>query len=309
MTVIVSDLSQRGSDRWLLRDVSFSVEPGEVFGVYIADADARVALISALSGEVQPVSGSVNVKPDQVYTLAGGTRGIFLRVFGGRTIMETSPDAIVADAVRSGKKLIALSTLPQPAEISSRSLAFRKMRDAAADKKFSVVYVTNIFSDIFEFCDKAAVVESSYLLQTGTPQDLYDNPETAATAAATGRCNLIEARRLTSSTSEAPEYVTINGEHRLSVEKVKRSALSPLNQNLTLGVRPENISISFGASFPEDNLLKASVTNIQPMGATTFVEFDAGGLKLTAMVMRLVGLNVGDECMIGLPPDRIKIFK
>jgi hypothetical protein len=30
---------------------------------------------------------------------------------------------------------------------------------------------------------------------------------------------------------------------------------------------------------------------------------------LKAMVLRLVGLNVGDECMVGLPPDRILVLK
>ena len=75
-----------------------------------------------------------------------------------------------------------------------------------------------------------------------------------------------------------------------------------------LGIRPEQISISFGASFPEDNLLKATLTGVQYMGATTLIQLDANGLKLEALVLRLVGLNPGDECMVGLPPERILIF-
>jgi hypothetical protein len=75
-----------------------------------------------------------------------------------------------------------------------------------------------------------------------------------------------------------------------------------------LAIRPENISISFGASFPEDNLLKASVVKISPQGATTLLTVDSNGLTLDILVLRLVGLNVGDECMIGLPPDRIMVL-
>jgi hypothetical protein len=30
---------------------------------------------------------------------------------------------------------------------------------------------------------------------------------------------------------------------------------------------------------------------------------------LEALVLRLVGLKVGDECMVGLPPDRISVLK
>jgi hypothetical protein len=41
----------------------------------------------------------------------------------------------------------------------------------------------------------------------------------------------------------------------------------------------------------------------------TLVELNADGLKLEALVLRLVGLNIGDECMVGLPPDRIMTLK
>lgn len=82
-----------------------------------------------------------------------------------------------------------------------------------------------------------------------------------------------------------------------------------MNQNVTLGIRPEQISIAFGASFPEDNLLKAKITGIRFLGANTLVELDAHGLRLDALVPRLVGLDPGDKCMLGLPPDRIAIYK
>jgi ABC-type Fe3+/spermidine/putrescine transport system ATPase subunit len=82
-----------------------------------------------------------------------------------------------------------------------------------------------------------------------------------------------------------------------------------LNQNINLMIRPEQISISFGASFPEDNLLKATVSAVTPMGATTRVELDCDGLRLEALVLRLVGLNIGEECMVGLPPDRIIVLR
>jgi hypothetical protein len=67
--------------------------------------------------------------------------------------------------------------------------------------------------------------------------------------------------------------------------------------------------MSMGASFPEDNLLRAVVTGIHFRGATSLVEFDASGLTLQARVFKVVGLNVGDECMLGMPPHRIIILK
>jgi ABC-type sugar transport system ATPase subunit len=95
----------------------------------------------------------------------------------------------------------------------------------------------------------------------------------------------------------------------LFAQRIERGALGALNQNVTLAIRPEYISISFGASFPEDNLLKATVTHVRFLGPTTLITLDADGLKLEALVLRLVGLKAGDECMVGLPPDRIHIHR
>ena len=128
-------------------------------------------------------------------------------------------------------------------------------------------------------------------------------------ASITGRNNLFQARRLTSSKADIPQFQTIDGSHKLTIQKTEKSSLGALNQNVSLGIRPDHISISFGASFPEDNLIKAKITGVKFLGPTTLVELDADGLKLDALVLRLVGLKAGDDCMLGLPPDRIAIFK
>jgi ABC-type Fe3+/spermidine/putrescine transport system ATPase subunit len=125
----------------------------------------------------------------------------------------------------------------------------------------------------------------------------------------TGRNNVFSARRLTSTKAEIPEFVTIDGSHRLFAEKADIGRLGAINQNVALAIRPQDISISFGASFPEDNLLRAVVTRVRHLGPTTTIQFDAGGLTLEGVVFRLVGLGVGDECMLGLPPDRIRVLK
>ena len=145
-------------------------------------------------------------------------------------------------------------------------------------------------------------------IQEGTPHDVYLEPVSRVAASITGRVNVIEARRMTSSKSDTPEFQMINGSHRVLVKKTERSRLGPLNQNVHLTIRPEHVSIAFGASFPEDNLLKATITKVTFLGANTLVECDASGLTICAMVLRLVGLSPGDECVLGLPPHRILVM-
>jgi len=67
--------------------------------------------------------------------------------------------------------------------------------------------------------------------------------------------------------------------------------------------------MSMGASFPEDNLLRGVVTGIQFRGTTSIVDFDAAGLKLQTRIFKAVGIEIGQEFMLGLPPHRIIVLK
>ena len=86
--------------------------------------------------------------------------------------------------------------------------------------------------------------------QTGTAEELYESPVSTIVARVTGRCNIFLARRLTSTKFDIPEFQTINGAHRLFAEKSDIAKLGAINRNVSLAIRPENISMSFGASFP-----------------------------------------------------------
>jgi ABC-type Fe3+/spermidine/putrescine transport system ATPase subunit len=115
--------------------------------------------------------------------------------------------------------------------------------------------------------------------------------------------------RITFNNQLTQEFQTLAGDHQLLTDKTEKRLLGAINAPVMLAIRPEHISISFGASFPEDNLLKAEIVGIEYQGATTRLKLNANGLILEALVLRLVGLKIGDECMVGLPPDRILVLK
>ena len=154
-----------------------------------------------------------------------------------------------------------------------------------------------------------ALLGASDSSRGGWAQEIYDNPVSVAAAGLTGECNLITARRVSSTDAELPEFHTIDGGHRIFAQKVTKKRLGPIDQNITLAIRPEQVAMSIGTSSPEDNLLRGKVTGIHFRGPTSIIEFDAGGLKIETRVFKATGLNVGDECMLALPPHRILILK
>lgn len=309
MSLRVVNLSKRIEDTWALRDVSFEAARGEVFGIFGPTGAGKTTLLQLVAGTQKSNGGSIDEVASVVQPTVA-TASFWSRLFGANSTNNGDERWRSLDsAIATATDVLVLDEPLHDADSSARGTYIDKIRAAARDRGLTVLIASNDYSLILESCDRVAVLTRGEVRQTGTPQEVYEHPDSREVAYVTGRNNLFAARRLTSSKAEIPEFHTIDGGHRLFAQKIDRGALGALNQNVTLGIRPEQISISFGASFPADNLVKATVTGIRFLGATTLISLDADGLQLDALVLRVVGLNVGDECMVGLPPERILIFR
>lgn len=288
MPLNIENISHRNGGNWAFRDVSFTVADGEVFGIVGPNGAGKAELIAAIGGKGTAKTSFVK------------------RLFGSSHNSDRLAD--VENAIASSTSAICLDDPFRGLDNDNKRKVAEKLRSAAKQKNFPAVFSTSEFADVLLACDRAAILANGYLQQTGTPEQLYSEPETALIASLTGTNNIFEARRLTSSKAELPEFQTIIGEHRLFTQRRELRDLGSINTNAMLAIRPEQIVMSFGASFPEDNLIKGVISGIKFNGASTFVDLDCGGLMLTASVTRLIGLNIGDECMVGLPPDRIRVL-
>jgi len=289
MPVKVDNLSKRSGNQWLYRDVSFEVADAEVFAILGPNGSGKRELLKEIS------NNSV---------LGGSKASLLARIFRPET---------VAGAIKFDLEAMKAARNSGPVFLDNpfAGLDAQKRAQLAETLKANpepVVFTTSNFDDVLLAADRAAILANGYIQQTGEPQDLYREPANRLVATLTGRCNLIEARRLTSSKADLPEFQTIAGEHRLFTRKVDLRGLGAINHNSCLAIRPEQVVLSFGASFPEDNLLKGTIADVRFAGPSTYVTLDCHGLSLEAMVTRLIGLNPGDECMVGLPPDRIRVL-
>ncbi len=215
----------------------------------------------------------------------------------------------IARAIAIEPQLLLFDEPLSNLDVALREETRSELRELVKRLELTALYVTHDQDEAFALCDRIAVMENGQILQTGTPRQLYDGPESVAVARFLGKNNLIKAARLTSSKTAAAEFQTVAGEHRLFVDRPEKDRLGAINQTVTLAIRPENVVLPFGAAFPEDNLFKAKVVGVQYFGATTRIVLDANGLRIETLVLRLVGLTVGDDCMVSLPPNRIAVLK
>jgi iron(III) transport system ATP-binding protein len=215
----------------------------------------------------------------------------------------------IARAIAIEPQLLLFDEPLSNLDVALREETRGELRELVKKLNLTAVYVTHDQDEAFALCDRIAVLQDGKLLQVGTPRELYDRPESVIVARFLGRNNLIQAARLSSKKETLQEFQTLDGEHRLFTDTQEIKKLGALNQVVTLAIRPENVVLPFGAAFPEDNLLKAKVAAVQYFGATTRVVLDADGLKIEALVLRLIGLNIGDDCLVSLPPNRISVLK
>ena len=311
MSVKTVNLSKRLKDKWVLRDVSIDVASGEVLGIFGRSGPGKTTLLKAIAGEFPLNGGTVSIdgKSEVELLSANSPPGSFWSRLFARNSDGVSRSARLDAALGRAKHVLLLDEPFAGTDSDERAEQIEGIRSAAHERELTVIIASSDYDSMFEACDRVAVLAGSEIRQVGTPQEIYEQPASRVVASVVGRNNIFAARRLTSSKAEVPEFHTIDGGHRLFAQRIDRNALGALNQNVTLGIRPENISISFGASFPADNLLKATVTRIKFLGSTTLIGLDADGLSLDVLVLRVVGLNVGDECMVGLPPERVLIFR
>lgn len=318
MILNVAKLSKRFENNWVLRDATLTAYPGEVYGLFGISGSGKSTLLRILGGiesnnggnitlDAKPLE-SMNVtllpdarKPTRLSMLIKGSDDHLSEIEKLESILDL--ESVPVNSV------LLLDSLFKGIDRIKKESVYREIRSAAVKKNLIVITATACHDEILNFCDRTGILIGGEIMIEGTPQDIYDAPLYGTVAANFGLNNLFEARRLTSSTSKHPEYVTIKGEHKLQTQMVSRNKLGPINQNLLLGIRPEQIILSYGASFPEDNLLKGVISDIKRLGSHTLIDVDCNGLVLTASVIRLIGLEIGQECMVGLPPDRIAIYK
>jgi ABC-type Fe3+/spermidine/putrescine transport system ATPase subunit len=324
MSLKIKNLFKKYDDTWIIKDVSLEVGDGEILAVFGIVGVGKSTLLRSIAGLETHDEGLVFFDSDDYSKVPCDERGFLFpkitndafwsSVFAGGPHPSELADGegqvlALENALKQAKNVLLLDNQFCFMDRLTREKNCEKLRKTVKKKNLTVVMATNDYDEVFQISDRVAVLHDGEILQTGTPREVYENPQTSIVARVTGRNNLIEATIVKSDENNLPAFQTLKGEHRLFTDKLDKNILDDDNENYTLAIRPEHISISFGASFPEDNLLKAEITNIVFRGSTTRIELNADGLHLEALVLRLVGLNIGEECMVGLPPDRIHVLR
>jgi iron(III) transport system ATP-binding protein len=168
----------------------------------------------------------------------------------------------------------------------------------------TTVMVTHDQAEALAMADRAVVMDKGYIAQVGTPRQIYQNPSTPFVANFIGVMNFLPGRVV------SPHPVRCGN---LILEMSGNQV--PVDQNVTIAIRPEDIQVLEGHEPQLPNVLNAEIQNIEFMGPAYLVALRPDGdakelitIELSTQEARKVNLQPQSSLKLHIPPERIRVF-
>jgi iron(III) transport system ATP-binding protein len=158
------------------------------------------------------------------------------------------------------------------------------------------VYVTHDQSEAMTTADLIAVMNGGKIDQLGTPEDIYDRPQSEFVARFIGASNVIKGTALDNT------HVSFAGA-TLRVVGAKLTA----GQSAVVAIRQHDIQLSTQAPQASQNVVKATVTRQVFLGANRdYMVETADGTVLRIVTATENPVPKGTEVWLTLPPERCR---
>ena len=169
----------------------------------------------------------------------------------------------------------------------------RRLHD---EYRYTTVYVTHDQSEAMTTADLIAVMNAGVIDQLGTPEDIYDRPQSEFVARFIGASNVIKGNALDGN------HVAFAGA-TLQVTGAKLNA----GQSAAVAVRQHDIQLSTAAPQAAQNVVKATVTRQVFLGSSRdYMVETSDGTTLRVITATGNAVPKGAEVWLTLPPERCR---
>jgi len=174
-----------------------------------------------------------------------------------------------------------------------------ELMDLQQQLGLTFMIVTHDQEEAMTMSDRIAVMDKGVIVQTGTPAEIYEAPNSRYVADFIGSVNIIEGKV----TSSGDGHIVIDGKDGKVVGAVRSDAPAD-GQTAWFAIRPEKMRISREKPENAENALQGEVWDIGYLGDMTIVnvKLDSGNVVQAAMInqSRLVEDPIGYDERIWL---------
>jgi len=152
-----------------------------------------------------------------------------------------------------------------------------ELKKIQTDLNATILYVTHDQIEATTMADRIGVLKEGILTQVGTPQEIYEEPNSIYVANRLGspKINILENKKIHNSQNSSASYV---------------------------GIRPEDIKIDQSGSYD----VKIETTEL--LGAETLVSFTSDTIEGTLLTQENINLNEGNKIKIDINKSKILYF-
>ena len=152
-----------------------------------------------------------------------------------------------------------------------------ELKKIQSDLNATILYVTHDHIEATTMADRIGVLKEGILTQVGTPQEIYEEPNSIYVANRLGspKINILENKQIHNSQNSSASYV---------------------------GIRPEDIKIDQNGSYD----VKIETTEL--LGAETLVSFKSDTIDGTLLTQENINVGEGDKIKIDINKSKILYF-
>ncbi len=169
----------------------------------------------------------------------------------------------------------------------------RRLHD---EYRYTTVYVTHDQSEAMTTADLIAVMNAGRIDQLGSPEDIYDRPQSEFVARFIGASNVIKGE------ARDDNHISFAG----ATLQVVGAKLNP-GESGVIAIRQHDIQLSTEAPQDPQNAVKATVTRQVFLGANRdYMVETADGTTLRIVTATETAVPRGTEVWLHLPPERCR---
>lgn len=173
----------------------------------------------------------------------------------------------------------------------------RKLKEVNERYKVTLVYVTHDQNEAMTFAEKVVVMNQGQVMQIGTPQELFENPEHSFVGYFIGSpaMNLIPCESTEKGVLIKGKKISI-----LGFDKMKM----PKEGKLELGIRPDFLKV---VGKKEENALPVKLIHVQNLGTYRILTVDLDGQEIKAKISAKQGFSA-EKLFLKFPPEWIRMY-
>lgn len=170
--------------------------------------------------------------------------------------LVVNPDVLLLDE--------PLSNLDAKLRVETR----QEIRDLVKELNLTAIYVTHDQSEALSISDRIAVMEIGHIRQIGTPQEIWDSPETAFVGSFIGEANTFDME--VSSIHEEEVVLNVTGKPEDTLRSTYSRGVNSTDEKARVVIRPEAINV---VTSPEEatNGIRAKVRTVQFFGGFNLI--------------------------------------